>query len=146
MRPARYAATREDDFIVQRDVPGWKEHTNRHDFGEAVDFDEASLKQIVHNCNERIADTGDYPGIILRHNDSGEGYEPLVVGFAGPFRMGVVGKRDPKPAILADLRIYTEDAERCKRYPRLSVEYYASKRKPKDGYFDAVALLGSEAP
>lgn len=146
LRPNRYASHQEDDFVVFRDVPVWKEHVNRHDFAQPVEFDRAALQRICDRCNERIEDTGDHAVLIVRHNDDSGEYEPPVVGYAGPFRMGMVGRKDPKHAILADFRVYKEDAERVKRYPRVSVEYMASKRDPKGGYFDSIALLGSEAP
>lgn len=145
--PQRYATYDEDDFIVFPSVPVWKEHTNERDFAKPVHFGEEELREVVERCNRRIADTGDYPPVVLRHtSDEDKSFDPPVVGFAGPFRMGTIGEEDPKPAILADLRVFKEDVERVRRYPRLSVEYWASDDNPTGGYFDPISLLGAETP
>lgn len=132
----------EGDFVVMRDVPVWKEHTNR----DGVPFGPRELRQVCDRCNERIEDTGDFCPVVLRHTTDDGDRDPQVIGFAGPFRMGVVGDRKPKAAILATLRIYSEDAEMLRRYPRLSVEYWADEDDPTNGYFDPISLLGAETP
>ena len=87
----------------------------------------------------------------MRHTvspDDGEGIDrdPRVVGFAGPFFLGRLGEIEPVWAIMCTMRIFKEDAALAKRYPRVSVEYWASKDDPTDGHFDPISLLGAETP
>src|SRR5690606_880244 len=109
-----------------------------------VHFGRRELQRVCERCNERIEDTDDYVPIVLRH--TGDDIDPPVVGFAGPFRMGTVGNKKPLPAILARYRVFKKDAERVKRYPRVSVEYRFTSSAPANGYFDPISLLGAETP
>lgn len=148
--PANYD---EGDFVVMEDVPVFKEHQTREMCGadgnvilESVWIGESDLEAIVERCNERIEDTGDYATIVLRHTDDSGERDPKVVGFAGPYKMGVVGNKNPLAAILATFRIFKDCYDEAKRYPRRSVEFWADQSDPRKGYFDPISLLGAEAP
>lgn len=123
-------------------VAFFKEHTNR----DGVRIDRYALQRICDRCNERIRDTGDYPPVVLRHTTDSGDRDPKVIGFAGPFYVGQIGNVKPRAAILGTMSIFAEDAPEAKRYPRLSVEYWASEKDPTNGYFDPISLLGAETP
>ena len=142
LKPEKSPTVEDGDFVVFSDVPVFKTHTTR----DGHEIDERALRKICQRCNDRIRDTGDFSPIVLRHTDDEGERDPEVVGFAGPYRLGTVGRLEPKPAILATLRIFREDAGKVRKYPRLSVEYWASEDDPTNGYFDPISLLGAETP
>lgn len=146
-----------DEFVVFPDVPVFKEHTRNlpeelqslatDEGGRRIEFTREDLERIIEHCNHRIDDTGDVPVItIARHNDDGSDQDPEVVGIGSHYKLGMVGRKEPKYAILTDLRIFKEDADRVKKYPRLSVEYWAKEGDPTGGYFDPITLLGAKTP
>lgn len=113
---------------------------------EHEDVSEAELQEIVDNSNRRIADTGDASPIIFGegHTSDFEGSDRPVKGFADNFRLGVLGKLDPRPCVIADLHIRAEFFDESKQYPRRSVELW---KDPAEGcWVDSVALLGGTTP
>lgn len=132
-----------DGFVVYEDVPVWCEH-----FSKQADqhFGPDELTRVVERCNARIDDTDDYSPIVIRHTKDEGDSDPPVVGLAGPFKLGTIGKKNPKAAILARMRFFKGDAERVKRYPRVSVEYWFSKKDPTNGFFDPISILGADTP
>lgn len=141
-----YRSYEDGDFIVYEDVPVWCEHFSKQ---AEQHFGPAELARVVERCNGRIDDTDDYSPIVIRHTkgDDGSGSDdPPVVGLAGPFKLGQIGKLNPKAAILARMRFFKSEADRVKRYPRVSVEYWFSKKDPTNGYFDPISILGADTP
>lgn len=140
----------EGDYLVWDDVPVWKEHVSPDD--DKIPFNEDALKRVVQRNNDRIEDTGDFTPIVIRHTpDDEEGetnhdFDPPVVGLAGPYKIGKYGRKRPKTAIFAKFRIHKRYARLAARYPRLSVEYWAKKKDPTNGFFDPICLLGAETP
>ncbi len=129
------------DFVmIER--PVFKEHVNRD--GDKID--EKALRRICRNCNSRIRDTGDFAPLVVGHTDDEGRNDPEVIGFVGPFRMGRIGRVKSVAAIYAKQWVRREHAEKLKKYPRLSVEYWADKDDPANGHFDPVSLLGAETP
>lgn len=122
---------------------GWRPVFKEHE-RDGIQFDEAAMRRIANNCNNRIRDTGDFPVISIRH--TGKADDPEVVGFAGPFTVRKFGDKKPRYAIYARIRTYAEDAPKLRKYPRLSVEYWADEKDPTNGYFDPISLLGAETP
>jgi len=122
---------------------GWRPVFKEHE-RDGIQFDEAAMRRIANNCNNRIRDTGDFPVISIRH--TGKADDPEVVGFAGPFTVRKFGEKKPRYAIYARIRTYSEDAPKLRKYPRLSVEYWADEKDPTNGYFDPISLLGAETP
>lgn len=129
-----------DFVLIER--PVFKEHVNR----DGIEIDADALKKICRNCNDRIRETGDFSPLVIGHTDEDGENEPAVVGFVGPYRMGRLGKKKPVAAIYAKQWIRREHAEALKKYPRLSVEYWADKDDPTNGHFDPISLLGAETP
>lgn len=143
--PERYQTHDEEDFEVFPDVAVFKEHVN----DEGFVYDKPRLEAIIEKCNKRISDTGDYAAVTLGHTpDSEDGDQPPLIGFAGPFRLGVVGEDEPKLGILADFRIFHEDVKAYRKHPRRSVEIW--KDETPDGdvdiHFDPIACLSGVAP
>jgi hypothetical protein len=133
----------EGDYVVYEDVPVWCEHYSRL---VGKKFGPSELAQVTARCNERITETGDYSPLVLRHTKEAGDNTPPVVGLAGPFKMGRIGNKKPKAAILARMRFRKEDIDQVKRHPRVSVEYWFSPDDPTNGFFDPISLLGAETP
>ena len=134
----------DEEFILIRDVPVFREHVAQLSDGRNVTFDREVLERIVENCNRRIAETGDYAAITVGHTKRpGEpGEQPPVVGFAGPFR---VGELAGKTAIFADFRIFKDMADVLSRFPRRSAEFRLTP-DIRDTWLDPIALLGGLPP
>lgn len=142
-RPTQLTKTDDGEFLDFGYVPVWCEHTRP----DGVPVGREDLERVAAANNSRIDETGDFcPAVIGHRKDpddpNSQGHDnPEVVGYFGPYRMGEIGKKNKKAAVFARMRIYKEDAEKVKKNPRLSVEYY-----PSDDYFDPISLLGAETP
>src|SRR5207247_1502041 len=102
------------------------------------------MKKICDNCNERISARGAFTPIVVRHTSDDAPNDPEVIGMAGPFRCGKLA--DGTSAIFARWRLYREHADKLKKYPRVSVEFWAERKSPSEGYFDPISVLGAETP
>lgn len=146
----KYGALPEGDFVTRRDVPVFAEHETVTKDGRPLKFGQVELQAVADRCNRRIEQTGDYAAITLGHTpdpNSPNQQQPEVVGFAGPFKVGVVGAPGQRTryAILADFHIYKEDAAKIKKYPRRSPELFVEDTY-QEMFLDPVALLSAEAP
>lgn len=122
--------------------PVFKEHVNRA--GKKIG--QRELTRITDRCNDRIVDTGDFAPLVIRHTKDDGSYDPEVIGFVGPYRMGKLGDRKPLPATYGKVWVFAHKRDELKKYPRLSVEFWADPDDPGNGYFDPISLLGSETP
>lgn len=136
----------ESQFIVLDDVAVFAEHVTAFE-GEDEVYDKSVLESMCRNNNLRIEDTGDYVPIILRHtpNPGEEDRDPEVVGFAGPFKLGRLGRKRPRAAIFARFRIFKDRADVIRKYPRRSVEVWAEENL-HDRFIDPISLLAGETP
>lgn len=140
----------DQQFVNLANVPVFAEHqTKTHDDRE-LRFGLSELQAVARRCNQRIRDTGDYSAVVLGHtpdpNDGGMVQQPELVGFAGPFRVGMIGAgQTRKYSILADFHIFREDFPRLKKFPRRSPELWLEDRY-EDMFLDPISLLGAEAP
>jgi hypothetical protein len=149
-QPGNFSA---DEFVTFRDVPIFAEHETTAKDGRKLRFTRTELEMIAARCNRRISETGDYAAVTIGHTPDPRvaeihpGSIPPVVGFAGGFKIGVLGQRGQRQryAILADLHIYKEDAGRVKKFPRRSPELWLED-KYEEMFLDPIALLGAEAP
>jgi len=132
-----------EEFYVYEDVPVLRAHVD----DDGVDYDEKLLTRITENNNRRIEDTDDYTPIVAWHtsDDGDPDKDPPIIGYAGPFRMGKVGKRSKQPCIFARFRIPKDHHKIFKARPRRSVEIWPEK-KPEDRWIDPIALLGAQTP
>ncbi len=134
-----------EEFVRIPDVPIWAEHTTTLPDGRTIHFDREKLEQIIDRCNRRIEETGDYATVTIGHSSPRiGGPQPPVVGFAGPFRLGVMGD-PPRYVVLADFHLYREHADVLKRFPRRSPELWLAD-DPSEMFLDPIALLGAETP
>ncbi len=125
---------------------GWHPIFAEHIDREGNVFDDAAIRGLVDSNNHRVDDTGDFCPLVIRHRQDGAENSQEVVGFAGPYKYGKIGKKSPKGAVLAHLRVYRRDLDKAKKFPRTSVELWSTKSNPTVGTFDPICLLGSETP
>lgn len=134
----------EQEFVLLRDVPVFAEHETKGRNGRLLKFGPRELQAVADRCNRRIAETGDYAAVTLGHTpEPGQGEQPQVVGFAGPFKLGRFSGN--KTCILADMHIFRGDESLIKRYPRRSPELWLEESYD-EMFLDPIALLGAEAP
>ncbi len=142
----------EDEFLTIENVPVFCEHETVASDGREIKFGYHELKLVADRCNRRIAETGDYAAITIGHTPSPEAKasgaaDPDLVGFAGPYRMGLIGEPGTRQrhAILASFHIYRDEVGRYKRHPRRSPELWLEDQY-EEMFLDPIALLGAEAP
>lgn len=140
-KPTKTAARPDGDFVDLGYRPVFKEHVR-----DGVKFGKREMERILRRNNARIEDTGDFSPLVIGHTKDNGDNAPEVIGFVGPYRLGKVGNKNPKWAILGRCRVFKADADKVRKYPRLSVEYWADDGDPTDGYFDPISLLGAETP
>ncbi len=146
------------EFDNVPNVPIFAEHKTRsqpseeHPEGRELNFGKDELKAVCDRCNRRIEETGDYAAIVLGHTPTpeqvaaGNAKQPELVGFAGPFRLGLIGSHDrPRWAILADFHTFKADAEKVRKNPRRSPELWLEDSY-EQMFLDPISLLGAEAP
>lgn len=134
----------EEEFVSIPDVAIFAEHETTTKSGRPLRFGPAELKAVADCCNRKIRATGDYAAIAIGHTSDTPGpRDPEVIGFAGPFRLGVLP--DGRHAILADFHVFREDFPRLKKYPRRSPELWVEDAY-EDMSLDPICLLGAEAP
>lgn len=140
----------EDKFERVVDVPVFAEHATKDGNGNSVVYGRDELAAIAARCNERIADTGDFSPITEGHTPTKEDFAagapmPKVLGYAGPYRLGQIGNKNPRWAIFADEWHHKEDAPTLSRLRRRSPELWLEERM-EDRFFDPIAALGAETP
>lgn len=136
----------EADFVTVHDVPIFAEHVATERSGRVVKYDRRALEHIVARCNERILDTGDFAPLTAGHTPSKEGLPfPEVLGYDGPFRVGILGNKKPRWAIFVDEHIRKDCYAKAKSLPRRSPEVWAEPRM-EDRILDPIAALGAETP
>jgi hypothetical protein len=140
LRPTPALKTADGEFIDLGWRPVFKEHTNRL----GTEFTRRSMEAIARRNNERVTNTGDYCPIVIRHTRDEGDFDPEVIGLAGPYKCQKMP--DGTWAVYAKFRVYKEDQDKVRRYPRVSVEYWADQDQPDGGYFDPISLLGAETP
>lgn len=140
-----------DQFYVTRtNRPIFPEHETRGPDGSVQRYDRAALAAIVDRCNRRIIDTGDLAAMSAGHtptpSQQATGMQmPDMVGFTGPFRLGLIGQDAPRWCIFADEHIFKDDYSRVLKMPRRSPEVWLEP-KMADRVLDPIAVLGSETP
>jgi hypothetical protein len=142
----------EEQFHRMVDVPVFTEHQTLSRDGRELSFGRKELEAITHRCNRRITQTGDYAAITIGHTPSPDAIKtgtpmPDLVGFAGPFKLGVLGNpgETRRYAILADFYVFKDEMLRVQKHPRRSPEVWLEDQY-EEMFFDPIALLGSEAP
>src|SRR6056297_475690 len=140
-----------DKFDKRPDVCYFAEHeTNSKDeAGNPIvrRYDAAKLGEIIRENNHRIADVDAFPTLVDRHTaPSGhrDPAPPRTLGAIGPFRLGMVGRLNPRFAIFGDEYSKKEAADELASRPGRSVEVLTLKANGSS-YINPVAAI-SEAP
>jgi len=145
----RYAATEcgPDKYELVRNVSYFDEHKKTHASGKTSNYGRDELASIVEKCNARIADSGNLPALTDGHtpDDMDQTKMPAVLGYAGPFRLGMVGNKKPRWAIFANEHWLTKYAHLKDERRTRSVEIECAP-PIKDRYFHSIAALGALAP
>lgn len=136
-----------DRYTVVPGVCVFAEHETTTAKGEHRKYDLKELVKIVRGNNERISDVGAFPAIADGHTsnpDDPNPREPNIVGYAGNYRLGIIGRKTPRWAIFQDEYQMKDAAQTLRNKPRRSVELWTFK----DGraHFDPIAAIGAEAP
>lgn len=125
----------------------FKEHETRGRDGTPLKYGFNELCDIMDANNGRC-DVDAYSAIASHHTDDrlkGDKYEPRVVGYAGPYRMGMIGRLKPEWAIFADEHHQANEAPLFASRRRRSVEVMRYK-DGRPSYFDPIATLGADSP
>ena len=161
---AAHAKFSDDDYAHITNVPAFKEHEypwmpkkkdgsyvldeEGHPVVRKENYDFDSLKAICDNLNFRIADTGDFVPLTDKHSPKKgtEESKPRVMGFAGPFGMGMIGNKEPKWGIIAKQEHWFRDkAHMARELPRRSPEVYLG-RPMEQRILDPITVLGADTP
>lgn len=137
-------------FVTRPNRPIFPEHSTIGPDGSPQRYDRAALAAIVDRCNRRILDTGDLAAMSAGHTPTQEQQAkgmpmPDLVGFTGPFRLGLIGTDRPRWCIFGDEHIFRDDYARVKKMPRRSPEVWMEPRMA-DRVMDPIAVLGAETP
>lgn len=126
-------------------VAVFEEHETREGPEETpVKYSRDDLAAIVENMNERIRDRDSFRPISDGHTTR-ETPSPEVLGYAGPFYLGQIGRVNPTWAIFQSEHHYKDAVPTLAKRPARSVEVWRASRM-RDRYFHPIAALGSEAP
>lgn len=130
-------------YIVRDEIPILDEHVLKDKEGRSIQkVTESDLRKIADNNNRRVKETGDYCPVVIGHTRDGapEHEQPEIVGHAYNFRVGNLFKTGRK-AIFCTMRFFRDKYNKCKGYPRRSVEYWPERQE-----IDPISLLGATSP
>jgi hypothetical protein len=101
-------------------------------------------------ANYRIRNSDNFAAISDGHTPTAQeksaGIEmPEVLGYSGPFYLGLLGDVDPKWAVYADEWIHNEDISRFNKLQRRSPEVWVNE-PIEQRTMDPIAALGAETP
>ena len=104
------------------------------------------LIQILQENNSQILDRENFQAITLGHtSDHYAAKDPDVIGFAGPYRLGMIGHEKPIFAIFGDEYHRRDRLGDIQSAPRRSIELN-TLRSTGQRWFDPIAALGAKAP
>ena len=109
------------------------------------------LAEMVEGMNERILDHDEFSPITRGHTSEkkdgqpGERQFPEVLGFAGPYRLGMIGRKKPRYAIFGTEYHLNEHSSELKKRVGRSPEVWRYSRC-RDRFFYPVAALAEEMP
>lgn len=139
-----------DGFKHVDNVCEFTEHATKGRDDKPNIYDRNALVGILTRLNHRIADTGDFSPVVEGHtpdpDEVAQGRsQPDVLGYAGPFRLGMIGNENPRWAIFGDEHHHVEAVDKLKRLRRRSPEVWLED-KMEDRFFDPIAALGATTP
>lgn len=130
----------------ERDVNGKVTRPGR----EGVQYNRENLQKLVDHANYRILNADQFAALSEGHMPTMAAKErgmpdAEVLGYAGPFYIGLFGNVNPQWSIWADEWIHNEDMDRAKKLQRRSPEVWC-KEPIERRTMDPIAMLGSETP
>jgi len=144
----------QDRYEKVPDVAVFCEHKKqkRLSDGSVVEevYDKAALEKIAARCNSRISDTKNFARLVEGHTPSPEesaagASQPEVLGFEGPYWIGMGGNDDPRWCIYANEYWLKSEAHKRPKLPGRSVELWMHDDMG-ERFFDPIAALGAETP
>ena len=109
------------------------------------------LAEMVEGMNDRILDHDEFSPITRGHSGpkpgdkSGERQMPEVLGFAGPYKLGMIGRKNPRWAIFGTEYHMKDAVPELKKRVGRSPEVWRYARM-RDRFFYPIATLGEEMP
>jgi hypothetical protein len=132
-------------------VPIFAEHeTTEGPEKTPVKYSRDDLAAIIDRCNKRISDTGNFAPISDGHTptrqERSQGKsDPDVLGYSGPFSLGMIGNENPRYAIFCDEHHRNDRFDRSQNMPYRSPEVWLEQKK-EDRFFHPIAALSTQAP
>lgn len=140
----------DSEFAFVPCVPIFAEHVATNQDGTPLPYGRDELRKMVDGNNERIADTGGFSPITDGHTPSREAMDkgakmPDVLGYTGPYKLGMIGAKTPRWAIFASEWHHRSDRQKLSKMRRRSPEVWLHS-DPSMRVIDPVAALGAETP
>ena len=113
-------------------------------------YDRDALQKLIDYANYRIENASTFSAISDDHTPSRDerlagAKNPDVLGYAGPFYLGMFGDKDPKYAVYADEWAHLSDLQRFEKLQRRSPEVWTCEPM-ESRTMDPIAALGSATP
>lgn len=122
------------------------EHDKVEPNGQTRHIGLQDLVTILNENNSQILDRENFQAITLGHtSDHPAAKDPDVIGFAGPYRLGMIGHEKPVFAIFGDEYHRKDRLPEIQSAPRRSIELN-TLRSTGQRWFDPIAALGAKAP
>lgn len=117
---------------------------------EGTQYNRENLQKLVDYANYRILNADQFAALSEGHmptmQEKATGRpDAEVLGYAGPFYIGLFGNVDPQWSIWADEWVHNEDMGRAQKLQRRSPEVWC-KEPIERRTMDPIAMLGSETP
>lgn len=138
-----------DRYRPHPNVCVFAEHSAVTSEGEPREYNGAEMMRAARGANERILDVDCFAPITDGHTsppDDPRDKDPEILGYAGPYRLGMIGRQKPRWAVFCDEWHRPDKLDRLASKPRRSVELWTFKDDPDKIYFDPIAALGAETP
>lgn len=117
---------------------------------EGTEYNRENLQHLVDFANYRIRNAGQFAALsdghmpTLEEKSTGRP-DAEVLGWAGPFYIGLFGNEHPQWAIFCDEWIHNENLSKAEKLQRRSPEVWC-KEPIERRTMDPIAMLGSETP
>jgi hypothetical protein len=117
----------------------------------AQKYGREELAEMVEGMNERILDHDEFSPITRGHTSQkpgskeGDRQMPEVLGFAGPYKLGMIGRKNPRWAIFGEEYHMADAVPELKKRVGRSPEVWRYARM-RDRFFYPIATLGEEMP
>ena len=135
-----------DRYSYSPDHCHFAEHDKIEPNGSVKKIGVNDLVQILKENNSQILDRENFQAITLGHtSDHYAAKDPDVIGFAGPYRLGMIGHEKPVFAIFGDEHHRRDRLDDVQSSPRRSIELN-TLRSTGQRWFDPIAALGAKAP